>query len=59
MKHWYKGEPYRVFPNIEITNNPDDELIYFSFTWLRFVIDLPFCLIHKNRNQETTYDEED
>lgn len=51
MKHWYQGEPIRLLPNIEVTHNADDELVYFSLVWLRFVIDLPFCLIWKNRKQ--------
>lgn len=47
MKVWYKGEPFRVLPNLEIVYNSDDELVYFSLTWMKFVLDLPICILWK------------
>ena len=38
MKCWYKGESFRVLPNIEISK-ADDKLWWVSFVWLKFVFE--------------------
>ena len=53
MKYWYKGESFKVFPNLEIYYNEDEELVYFSLFWMKFEIDLPICIKwKKNEKQE-------
>ena len=44
MKYWYKGESFKLLPNIEIWYNDEDSLVAFTFVWMKFSIDLPICI---------------
>ena len=44
MIGWYKGESWRVLPNIEISYNEEEGLIYFTFVIAKFVFDLPILI---------------
>lgn len=44
MKYWYKGEPFRLFPNFEIWYNDEDELWSVSLVWMKFSVDIPIFI---------------
>lgn len=39
---WYNGESWRVFPNVEITQNSDIGAFYYDIVWLKFIIEIEF-----------------
>lgn len=39
MKIWYKGEPFRLFPNIEICE-AEDSGYYVSLCWMKVVLSI-------------------
>lgn len=45
MKIWYEWEQFRVFPNIEITKEiEDDHTLLISFCWMKFVVTIKIGL---------------
>lgn len=38
MNIWYKGEPFRLFPNIEISESEEDGMYYVSLCWMKMVL---------------------
>lgn len=39
MIGWYNGESWRVFPNIELTYNKNETLIYVTIAWCKFIFE--------------------
>lgn len=44
MKFWYKGEAFRLLPNIEISLNEDRDGWFIVFVWLKFVVTTEFSI---------------
>lgn len=49
MKVWYKGEAFRLLPNIEIYYDEEGEAYCFTLVWMKLCIDLPIAIRWKRR----------